>query len=103
MSIFIFRVHGYFSSHLIFGQGKANPENVKIDENVKFRLLHSQSSNLRGKDGIFKKMDVYRYLPQTQALPFQNTLLLILAPCTAAIPGAKRREGCSFFTKDLEW
>lgn len=47
MPIFIFKTHGHFTSHLRVGQGKARPENGKVDENVKFWLPYSKADNLR--------------------------------------------------------
>ena len=51
------------TSHLINGQGKAKPENGKVDENVKFRLLCSKAVNLREADGVLKEVDTLRSLP----------------------------------------
>lgn len=49
--------------HLINGQGKAKPENGKVDENVKFRLRCSKTVNLREADGVLKEVDALRSLP----------------------------------------
>lgn len=51
------------TSHLINGQGKAKPENRKVDENVKFRLRCSKTVNLREADGVLKEVDALRSLP----------------------------------------
>lgn len=89
--------------HLINGQGKAKPENGKVDENVKFRLRCSKPVNLREADGVKRGGCAEKLAPKTGLTLPQHT-----GGHSCAIRGNNRagganREGCSFLTKHLEW
>lgn len=78
-----FKVLGYFSSHLIAGQGKATPEYGKRERDI--RLLRGRAHSQGGADKVLEKVDAPRSFLRTQALIFLNVLVPALEPWTPPI------------------
>ena len=63
----------------------------KLDENVKFRLPRSKAVDLREVGGGLIEADVLRSFPRRQVLLFQNMVVVIHVPYTAATTQVEQR------------